>query len=305
MICDDEKLFLHWIARDYFAGQGQIVDMGALAGASTYSLASGLALNPRIDQSRRWIHSYDFWRFLPNFDIFFPGQTFSRRQDIFPAFQRNLGDKMRYVNPHQGNIRKYRWDGGPIEILFIDAAKTVDVWWHIWREYFPHAIPGRTLVLHQDYICESCHWLAMTMTRFSDYFEFVDSPEGGTVCFLLKKALPQEAFRNNFLASLSVPEGRRLLQEAALPISNWQRLYVRLAEANYLASHRRYREARDLVASVQTSPDYDESVNYGVNYVLRRAHPPLQRLWNRAANKLSRWLRGRAPRAAYTERAQR
>ena len=38
MISEDESRYLHWMAKEYFSNRGVIIDLGPLAGGSTYSL---------------------------------------------------------------------------------------------------------------------------------------------------------------------------------------------------------------------------------------------------------------------------
>ena len=72
MIDSDESRFLHWCARETFTGTGKIVDMGPLAGGSTYALASGLVDNRRAVDARDVIRSYDMWEFLSRPSVVLP-----------------------------------------------------------------------------------------------------------------------------------------------------------------------------------------------------------------------------------------
>ena len=118
MICGDESRCMHWLARDYFTGEGHIVDLGPLAGGSTHSFASGLALNPAAQGRTEIIYSYDLWHFFESWDKFFPGETMALGQDLLPHFARNLRRYEHWIKPHKGDLCNYAWVRRPIEILF-------------------------------------------------------------------------------------------------------------------------------------------------------------------------------------------
>lgn len=141
MVCEDESRFLHWIARHHASGEGQIVDLGPLAGGSTHALCSGLALNAAAGRTR--VHAYDLWRFMPGWDGFFPGAALRPGDNLRPFFTENLKAFGSLIVEHRGGLARQRWCGEPIEILFVDAAKAADLWRHIARQFLPSCRPGR------------------------------------------------------------------------------------------------------------------------------------------------------------------
>ena len=183
MIVEDESRFLYWLAANYFTDSGKIVDMGPLAGGSTHCFAAGLSDNARVKTRENLIHSYDMWLFYEDWGRFFPDQPLKTHDDILPHFIENLRKYGNLVTPHKGDISLAKWSGEPIEILFIDAAKTPTVMEHIVNEFYPALIPGRSLVIQQDFVSAECPWIHATQERLSDYFELIDSPEGGNGVF--------------------------------------------------------------------------------------------------------------------------
>jgi hypothetical protein len=267
MICGDEARFLHWIARDYFSGQGSIVDLGPLAGGSTHALCSGLALNPRVASGMR-VHSYDLWRFEPGWESFFPGERLERGDDVHPLFTKNVQAFGGMVASHPGNLLDLRWNGEPIEILFIDAAKSLELWQHILREFLPRGIPGRMLLVQQDWVCAECPWLHVTTARLSEYLTPVDSPEGGTVVFLLQRPVPRALLEERDFLAGPLPVELERLERAASWTLGWHGLCVRLAQAHYLAMRGRAEEAMGLVEQVLHHPDCTPAVKYDADLVL-------------------------------------
>ena len=265
MICEDESRFLHWIARNG-TGEGCIVDLGPLAGGSTHALCSGLALNPAATGRAR-VHSYDLWRLFPGWESFFPGEQLKIGDDLQPLFRRNLRAFEGLIVEHPGDLRTHHWGGEPIEILFIDAAKAFDLWTHMLREFLPHCIPGRALIVHQDWVCAECPWIHLTTARLSEYLVPVDSPDGGTVAFLLQRAIPRALLEEIDFLAQTLPTVAERFGLAASWMNGWYALNVRLAAAHYLALRGRAEEALAIVGQVLAHPDYAPIVQYDVELV--------------------------------------
>jgi hypothetical protein len=291
MICEDESRFLHWVARHRLRGDGHIVDLGPLAGGSTHALCSGLALNPGASRRTR-VHAYDLWQFFPGWEGFFPGVALRAGDDLHPFFTRNLQAFGNLVVSHPGDLRKHRWSGEPIEILFVDAAKASTVWAHVLREFFPHCVPGRSLIVHQDWVCAECPWIHLAMARLSDYVVPVDSPAGGTVAFRVERAIPPALLEEEDFLALPTATTAVRFEEAASWMLGWYALEVRLAEAHCWAMRGQAEEAARLVREVLAHPDYVPSVRYDVDLVLAALGKPnrdesrFRRMVRRAANAM-------------------
>ncbi len=192
MLTEEEGRLLYWLARDYAKGDGAIVDLGCFAGGSTARLAAGTADAGRDTP----VHAYD--HFLINDrqkqKFLYPSgiQPFTDN-DMLPAVVRRLAPWRGAVRLHRGDIRASGWDRGPIEILFIDAAKTPATTDYIARTFMPHLIPGHSLVVQQDYLHWRQPWVPAQMERMSDCFELVAWCREGTVAFRLTNALTPDA----------------------------------------------------------------------------------------------------------------
>jgi hypothetical protein len=272
MIHPDESLLLYWLAAHYYRGEGRIVDLGPLAGGSAHSLAAGLADRKSDNRPRGQIDSYDFWGYLRNFQEYFPGQDLKPGDDLLGFFKTNLGPLLPYVTPHKGDLCSYPWPDDPIEILFIDAAKTPACMDFIARRLFPHLIPGRSIVIHQDYISATCPWIHLVMEHLRDSFEYVDSPEGGSVCFVPVRPIPENALPDDFFEALPVADARRRLRGARANVRGWYKLCLWLGEAFHLTQVGEYAQAETIVRQVRAHPDFRSGAQYDVDFV--RAHLP-------------------------------
>jgi Methyltransferase domain len=236
MLVADELRLLNCLARDYYSGLGAIVDGGPFLGGSTVALADGLRHNPRRSHTAaKRIHSFD------RFEVedwtrgkFFPestpaGTSFRNR------FEDNIAPYADLVEVHAGDVRAHRWTGEPIEILFIDMAKHWTVCdWLTWQ-FFPHLIPGRSLVIQQDYLYHHwVGWLHVTMEFYADYFEYVCDTEVNSVVFLHTRKIPDTVLRANTVDSLTIEEKTALMDRAADRFAGPKREMVLSAKAHFL-----------------------------------------------------------------------
>ena len=164
MLGGEERQFLYFAARDFYAGAGEIVDAGAFLGASAGALAAGLRDNPRVrDKFRR--------------------------------------------TAVKGDICGVSWPERDIEILFVDFTHH---WRHheaVARSFYRHMMPGRSLLIHQDYVYTLCYWLHIFMEFYRDSFDLV-SPLilNGTAAWIYTRPLPPDAFEAPLNERLSFPE---------------------------------------------------------------------------------------------------
>lgn len=168
MLSPEEGLLYHWLGRRA-VGAGATVDLGAYAGGSAARLLSGLALSGRDFH----VHSYDrfrssraFWaRYLPREPL-----PEADDADLMPVVRRHLAPWDEHVTLHGGDIAQMRWTGGPVEILSVDAAKGAVLADHIAAEFFPALVPGRSVLVHQDYLMAVQPWLPAQMVGMRDQF---------------------------------------------------------------------------------------------------------------------------------------
>jgi len=233
MLLPEELRLLNYLGQNVYSGAGAIVDAGSFLGGSTVALAEGLRRNRRWSvTSGKPIHSYDRFEVEEwTRGIYFPENVTNFRRD----FDRNLAPYADLVEVHAGDIREHPWSGGPIEILFIDLAKHWTVCdWVTWQ-FFPHLIPGRSLVVQQDYLYH--HWVAwlhVTMELYADYFEYVCDTEVNSAVFLNTKPIPPSVLRRHSVESLTVDERCALMDRAAARFDGKKRELLAAAKAHFL-----------------------------------------------------------------------
>jgi NPCBM/NEW2 domain len=231
-----ELQLLHWLARDYFTGAGRIVDGGSFLGGSTAALASGLTA--RADGP--WdaaIASYDLFRVeeytLAEFAAFLPDPTVGA--SFRSAFDANIAPWACHVEVREGDACSIGWSGEPIEVLFLDMVKTWQVNDLVLAEFLPCLMPGRSVIVQQDYLWGSCHWIHLTMELLDGSVERLDAMAKGSVAYLLTAPVPPDLIGSRLAESLEPDRQRQLMDRA---VERWQddeRGLVELARAMMIA----------------------------------------------------------------------
>ena len=190
MLSVPEQRLLYTLAKDWFSGAGALVDAGCFLGGSTIALARGLRDRTAMPPGTV-VHSFD--RFiLDSFMIrhFCEPGRFEEGDSFLPMYERNIAGFRDLVEVHAGDVTGFYWLGGPIELLFIDIAKLWSVNDHLVADFFPHLIPGVSLVIQQDYVHEWCPWLHVTMQSLRDYFTPLGFVEHNTMVFRYERQVP-------------------------------------------------------------------------------------------------------------------
>jgi hypothetical protein len=168
MLRREECHLYYWLARQN-QGIGLTVNLGVFAGGSSAYLAHGLASSGRPYH----LHGYD--RFTASEEAralhLSPGGIpLTDQEDILPLAQRFLAPWESRITLHRGEIADLDWKGGAIELLVVDAAKSTQLADHIAAQLYPHLIPGKSLVVHQDFLHPQHPWLMVQMVRLAEYF---------------------------------------------------------------------------------------------------------------------------------------
>lgn len=163
----------------------------------------------------------------------------------------------------KGSIAAKRWRHGPIEIMLIDAAKSPAIMQHIANEFLPHLAVGG-LLIQQDYVCAECPWLHIFMMQYADYFELLDSPEGGSVCWRLARPFPAYSVRDCYWCG---PDAVGRLTEARKFLVGWRALCVWLAEARHAVMVGDWKRAVRILETVKRHAEFSDQLDYDVKYI--------------------------------------
>jgi len=209
MISREERQYLYWLSSRCWSGSGHIVEIGPWLGGSTFCLAAGLRQNRRED---RWkIHVYDSFVWQRYMADRHP-LPISVGESFEPVFMENLKDYIDLLCVHnawfpdetvQGDSiaeairdsiphgkQSITWtDNEPIEILFVDGAKSWTGMRQMLSVFCSSLIPGKTILVLQDYKYWGAYWVASIAEFFSNHIEIVHHLRNNTIAFTLTKPL--------------------------------------------------------------------------------------------------------------------
>ena len=214
MLSSFELSILFALAKDYWRGEGEIVDLGCLYGLTTRCFAEGIKLNELVPESqkKKRIYAYDLF-LAQEYEWWTQCSQTIHAGSWFDEFLAVNQDELAYIVPCPGDLLKMNWGTTPIEILMIDAAKSWLLNHFVISRMFPRLIPGQSVVVQQDYMHYNEYWVAITMEYFDDYFKPLDFVYGASGLFLATKAIPEEVAAYD-LSKLQPNEKLRLMDQA-------------------------------------------------------------------------------------------
>jgi len=232
MLSKAERRLLYALARDYAGGDNAIVDAGCFLGGSTAALLAGVR-----DRKEPWrgppVESYDLFRVeaftIPKFfEDVHVGESFRPRFDAHVA---------RFEVPHavhEGDITELGWSGGPIDILFLDVLKSWEINDAVLRDFFPSLVPGRSIIVQQDYGYGDTPWIPITMELLRDSVVLLDWMEWGSHVFFVERELPVEVLQDG-ISGLDVDARLELIDQAAARAEGWVRGMLEISRAILVA----------------------------------------------------------------------
>lgn len=216
MVGPEERRCYYWLGQNWLSGRGCIVDAGAFLGASTFCFAAGAAAGGRRDfNGKTLLHAYDYFKVVDQY----VGEAISRDfrpitegESYLDIFAMQTAPYADMIRAYPGDFLSHHWHGDPIEILFIDIAKTADLNAHAVGEFFPNLIPGRSVVVQQDYYHCWHPYIHIGMEFLDDEFELVDEHVAHqSRVWRLAKPIPAEKVARLAAYDLSKDERLELL----------------------------------------------------------------------------------------------
>ena len=123
---------------------------------------------------------------------------------------------------HEGDITQAGWDGGPIDVLFLDVLKSWEINDAVMRDFFPSLVPGRSLIVHQDYAGGYMPWIAIGVELLRDSLVLLDWMEWGTHVFFVERELPAETVARG-VRGLDLDTRFELIDRAIARADGWVR----------------------------------------------------------------------------------
>ena len=194
MTTANELLFLDRYSRHAYSGRGKIVDLGCWLGATSAALADGLSGGPYAE-TQSVVEAYDLFEWQEWMNPIKEGigakVAFRVGECFHSHVLKGLAIYGKRVSVRKVDLTSYRPpDDWQIEFLFIDAMKTWRLAKSIAASFFPHLMPGDSLVVQQDFAFHhpSVSTNHLLMWHLKDFFEPIHHvPDSCSVVFSTTK----------------------------------------------------------------------------------------------------------------------
>lgn len=271
MMSLDEKSLLFHLAKEKYTGEGLIIDAGIFLGASTHCFAEGLRRNTTcvINESlAKPLVSFEMGLINPGMPGFFqrnnvdiagkPGEAF------LPFLQKSLDPLRSVLDLRLGDITETMVDiDRPVEILFLDVLKHQSISEKVVSHFFPLLIPGKSIVIQQDYFNELLEYIKVHQELFGHCFEYVGEVQSSAI-FLCKRKMTRAMVRSA-IAGVEAAEQERLATIAMQRSVDPARRYLMAVSKARLISRLRGGDAA-LAYLDKIEMDYPEGVLGGKKF---------------------------------------
>lgn len=190
MTSSEEQNYFRRYAQDIYSGVGEIVDLGCWLGSTTIPLAQGLRENFNMSTKGKRIHAYDLFVWEKWMNPYRTGcrKEYSPGESFLEEYKARTYSYSDLITIYPGDLQQIGWIGKPIEFLLVDAMKSWEMAEYIVERFYPSLLPGKSLLLHQDFKHYYTSWIHLIQYRLRDYFTFeMDIPNSSSVVFRLKK----------------------------------------------------------------------------------------------------------------------
>jgi hypothetical protein len=233
MLSREELRYLTWLGAEAWTGQGEILEIGPWLGGSTHALAEGVRRSGRgragvltsMDSfvwknfmgDRSGLAPADGESFLPHFQKHMEGFG-----GIVAPQRARLPDEMVADDPDAEDIRStqvtdeqlFHWPPvRPIEILFVDGAKSYSGLRHLLVETAGCLGPEHSLVIFQDYKFWGAYWVPLLVEMLGEWLSPAHVLRHNTVGFRVMTRASREQMEK--LPSFDRLDWRRGLEDLA------------------------------------------------------------------------------------------
>ena len=168
----------------------------------------------------------------------------SKSGSLLPAiFRRATAEFADLIEVHAGDLLEQSWPSDkPIELLFVDVAKTLALSGKVLTEFFTRLTPGKSIIIHQDFYHPTAFYLPVVMDFLIDHFTVIEAGRDWSVVFRLETPIPQEKLRIASLYKFSFAQQqaalRRMMRRVGMPGSDYLRLSECAAIGTYFGEQR-------------------------------------------------------------------
>lgn len=201
MISAEEKQYLYWLGRSAWQGVGLIVEIGPWLGGSTWCLAAGMHDSGHVTKKRLVVYDNFIWReFMSErapLDLK-PGDCFQaeflkniqKYESIVDSYKRALPDEIinsdqeaqskRYISDENITLFQALPGSEPLEILFVDGAKSWLGLKHLLFNISDRLIQGQSILVCQDFKYWGNYWVPLLLTFLGDCLQPIHNVTSAT-----------------------------------------------------------------------------------------------------------------------------
>lgn len=239
MISIEEKQYLYWLGRSAWQGIGLIVEIGPWLGGSTWCLAAGMHESGHRQRKRLLVFDNFIWRdfmserasldlkagecfyaeFLKNISLY---------DEIVDSYKQSLPDEI-ISSDQEAKSKRYSMNekvalfqslpgNEPVEIVFVDGAKSWLGFKHLLFSIVDRLIPGHSLLVCQDYKYWGNYWVPLMVTFLNQYFQPIHNVlSATTVTFRLVRSISRSSLEAlaDHISDVSTSDALAALDNAA------------------------------------------------------------------------------------------
>jgi len=254
MLSSNEKRMLHWWARELpLTDSGYIMDAGCFLGGSTNAFVTGLAKNPYVQEKLGRIHAYDmFIAPRDNYSLEMISSSKVAGDSVIEIFVDGLNTLRDFVMVHMGDFHHSSPPPGDLDILFVDICKSWSLNDIIIDRFFSHLIPGKSVLIQQDYNDQSCPWVNLTMAYYRDYFDYI-ADEHSSRIYIYKTQIPRDQLNGSIIENLDFEAKLSLMnEEIELSGNLHSRFFNAVTTAWFVFEYEGIQKAREYLSTIDS-----------------------------------------------------
>ena len=191
-----EGAMLYYIARDWVSGRHPLLELGSFLGGSASLTGAGLMANPDWDGTTR-LHCFDIFEAkfgdMAEFIRTRIDPDFREGEDFQHLFEAQTAEVAPAIEIHKGDFAEARWDGGAVDLVFVDIAKTAELNRVVLERFLPALRPGPGLMVNQDFHNADNPWIHCSLGHLIDHFELVEPRADDSILLRLRDPIPAQA----------------------------------------------------------------------------------------------------------------
>jgi hypothetical protein len=166
------------------------------------------------------------------------------------------------IIPVKGDIKTKNWNELPIELLFLDVCKTVEINSHIFDKFFPSLIPGKSIIIQQDYHHIYHPYIHITMQLIKDYCTCIINKVNGSRVYILEKEIPEPTIKKIVDYNFTANERFELLKDVIHEANEFEKPLLHVVLARYLFINEQYKELKCEIRKIINLYDKKEGKAY-------------------------------------------